>query len=105
MNLLQKNYKLFLIIVFSLAGGSMISASDLELYVLPQCPYCHKVQQYIEKKNIQGIQIKNIQDPKNKEELISIGGKKQVPCLVHNKQALYESDEIIKWLKHHCKPN
>ena len=32
-------------------------------------------------------------------ELIQIGGKTQVPCLIIDGQALYESDDIIDWLK------
>jgi glutaredoxin len=36
-----------------------------------------------------------------RRELQSIGGKTQVPCLVIDGQALYESDDIIQWLKDH----
>ena len=37
-------------------------------------------------------------DPRNREELVKIGGKGQVPCLVIDGKALYESNDIIEWL-------
>lgn len=37
--------------------------------------------------------------PASREELLKIGGKSQVPCLVIDGVALYESLDIIKWLK------
>jgi len=44
--------------------------------------------------------MKNIhEDTGAKEELIRIGGKGQVPCLVIDGKALYESDDIIEWFK------
>lgn len=39
------------------------------------------------------------QNPDLKDELVTIGGKSQVPCLVINGEALYESDDIIAWLE------
>ncbi len=77
---------------------SMISADSITLYILPQCPYCKKVTSYADQHDIT-LKTKNVAEPKIREELISIGGKKQVPCLVHNGKALYESDAIIKWIK------
>jgi len=41
---------------------------------------------------------KNITKPAIRAELIEIGGKGQVPCLVHNGKPLYESTDIINWL-------
>jgi glutathione S-transferase len=39
----------------------------------------------------------------NRDELIQIGGKPQVPCLVIDGRALYESVDIIKWLEKNYK--
>ena len=39
----------------------------------------------------------------NRIELIAIGGKSQTPCLVINGKAMYESDDIIDWLKNNLK--
>lgn len=75
------------------------SALDLKLYYFEGCPYCQKVLKFIDKHNI-NIKLKNIHKDKNaKLELINVGGKNQVPCLFINDKPLYESDEIIKWLK------
>ena len=54
---------------------------------------------FLEKNNI-SVPMKNIHEEAGaKEELIRIGGKSQVPCLVINGKALYESDDIIKWFE------
>ena len=60
---------------------------ELVLYVNSKCPYCHKVTKYL---NQQGrtIATKNTSDPAVRAELIRIGGKSQVPCLVINGKAL-----------------
>ncbi len=39
------------------------------------------------------------ENPVYRDELIKIGGKPQVPCLVIDGKALYESSDIIEWLK------
>lgn len=73
---------------------------DLSLYYYPTCPYCRKVTRFIDKNDLDQIELKNInQDQKAEKELIEIGGKRQVPCLFIDGKALYESDEIINWLK------
>lgn len=69
----------------------------LTLYYVPWCYYCHKVINYLKRINKQ-IPLKDIQDPGNREELITIGGMSQVPCLVIGDEALYESSDIIAWL-------
>lgn len=73
---------------------------NLTLYVNPRCPYCVKVTSYLKEQG-RTIPTKSTQDPGVREELISIGGKGQVPCLVINGKAMYESDAIIDWLKNH----
>lgn len=71
---------------------------DLVLYTHPRCPYCKKVEAYLDKEH-RKVVIKSTEESKNKEELKRIGGKTQVPCLVIDGNALYESDAIIHWLK------
>lgn len=72
----------------------------LELYVTNMCPYCFKVIKYMREAGIQ-IPKKNISKPNSgyKEELIKLGGKRQVPALSIDGKILYESEDIIKWLK------
>lgn len=72
----------------------------LELFMLPTCPYCHRVIDYLDENGFayKKIDISNIQ---NEEALIKIGGKRQVPFLVdkaHNVE-MYESLDIIEYLK------
>ena len=66
------------------------------------CPYCNKVLSFMRQNQI-SIPMKNTFDQKNKQELIALGGKSQVPCLVIDGQALYESDDIIQWFKNNWK--
>jgi glutaredoxin len=44
------------------------------------------------------------ENPRIRQELINIGGKPQVPCLVIDGKAIYESDDIIQWFKKDWKP-
>lgn len=74
--------------------------TSLVLYYSPSCPYCTKVLNYMEKEHIE-IEKKNVNNPGVRQELIDIGGKGQVPCLVIDGKALYESDDIINWMAQH----
>ncbi len=72
----------------------------LLLYVLEGCPYCKKVINHLEEKNIEHRRL-DVNDPVNMDELLHLGGEDQVPFLVdteHNVK-MYESDEIIQYLE------
>lgn len=72
---------------------------NLKLYILQTCPYCNKVRSYLDGKDFD-VELMDISDPANEEELIRIGGKRQVPFLyVNEDEFLYESDDIIEWFK------
>ena len=72
---------------------------DGTLYTMRNCPYCVMVESYLETHSIQ-IDKKDIsEDSKYREELISIGGKSQVPCYVINNSPLYESLDIINYFE------
>jgi len=74
--------------------------SHLILYYFPECPYCQRVLGFMETNGIQGIDRRDTHaNPAYRDELIQIGGKSQVPCLVNNGTPLYESLDIIEWLK------
>lgn len=73
---------------------------DLTLYYYPTCPYCRKVTKFIDRNNLEKIELKNInQNQEAEAKLIDVGGKRQVPCLFIDDEPLYESDDIIDWLK------
>lgn len=71
---------------------------QLLLYYIPWCPYSQKVLDYL-KQIHRTVPMKNLQnDFKSKEDLRKVGGKTQVPCLIINGKAMYESAAIIQWL-------
>jgi glutaredoxin 3 len=43
--------------------------------------------------------LTDLQDPQAREELVRVGGKATVPCLFINKKPMYESADIIAYLK------
>lgn len=76
---------------------------NLTLYHFNGCPYCQRVKDYLSKKNII-VPMKDIrQTSAFHDELIKIGGKGQVPCLVIDDKALYESMDIVEWFKKNYK--
>ena len=65
------------------------------------CPYCKRVRDFLASENIQ-IPMKDIMaDPEYWNELLTVGGKGQVPCLFIDGKPLYESLDIIEWFKTH----
>ena len=73
--------------------------TDLKLFYMKTCPFCIRVILFIKKNNINVEMVDINADPKNKEELIKLGGKDQVPMLLIDGNPLYESGDIIKWFK------
>jgi len=79
---------------------SLVKA-DVVLYSSKRCPYCIKVQNYLDSVG-QTVETKYIDtNPEYRMELKDKGGKMQVPCLIIDDYPLYGSDEIIKWMKTH----
>ena len=73
--------------------------NNVVLYIKPNCPYCLSVLRTLDSLN-KKIPIKDISaHPEFGKELIQIGGRRQVPCMVINGKALYESREITHWLQ------
>ncbi len=74
---------------------------SLVLYQFERCPYCAAVTEYLKRRRIT-IPLRDIlTDPGGLEELIRVGGKRQVPCLIIDGKALYESENIIQWFEKH----
>lgn len=74
----------------------------LTLYYFESCPYCQKVLHFLKNYSFE-TELKDIRkDPSARDELVKIGGKQQVPCLVVDGKALYESDAIIQWLRNYA---
>ncbi len=72
----------------------------IELYILETCPFCRKVMEFFDDNNIKYVK-KNILEKENLDKLVKKGGKQQVPFLVDtdNNKFMYESDDIIKYVK------
>jgi glutaredoxin len=77
--------------------------ANLTLYHFQGCPYCAKVRDFLTHAGITVPMKDTHADPANKAELMTIGGKTQVPCLVIDGIALYESMDIIEWFKRNYK--
>lgn len=71
---------------------------ELKLYYQPTCPYCIKVMKFMEQNNI-SLEMRSTFEPQNRDFLIQNGGMNQVPCLFIGDKPLYESDDIIQYLR------
>ena len=77
----------------------MNASHELELFMKPTCPYCIKVMNFMDENNIT-IPLRDIvADESAAETLVAVGGKRQVPCLFIDGEPLYESGDIIEWLR------
>ena len=77
---------------------------NLSLYQYHMCPFCVKVRRTMKRLNL-NIELRDaIDNAQFAEELLSQGGKKQVPCLrIQNEDGsvnwMYESDTINQYLE------
>ena len=76
------------------------SIMKLELFKRDTCPYCVKVQRFIEGRGLGSAveQLDITASEQARARLVEVGGKQQVPCLFIDGQPLYESSDIIAWL-------
>lgn len=72
---------------------------DLVLYIRPTCPFCVKVLRFLEGRDLEVATRDISSDPAARDELVSVGGKQQVPCLFIDGRPLYESADIIDYLR------
>lgn len=73
---------------------------ELKLYMFETCPFCRKVLNVIESSGRTDVELHNIHKSElDRMELISVGGKQQVPCLFIDGKPMYESDDIVAWLR------
>ena len=72
----------------------------LTLYVKTGCPYCLKVLATGKELGL-SFEEKNIADPAVAAELVSRGGKRQVPYLIDSERGteMYESEDIDAYLR------
>ena len=82
--------------------GAMLDGH--ELFYFTSCPYCIKVRLALWWSGIELPLRETLFNGNNRSELVTGGGKKQVPCLrIEDDQGavrwLYESSDIIRYLK------
>lgn len=81
----------------------------LALYQFKTCPFCMKVRREIKRLSL-NIELRDAQhDPQHREQLREGGGAVKVPCLRITQGGagdswLYESDEVIKYLRQLADP-
>lgn len=74
----------------------------LELYMLDTCPFCRRVLKYLDESGRTDVELHNIHKSEaDRQRLIEVGGVEQVPCLFIDGVPMYESLDIIDWLKAH----
>lgn len=74
---------------------------ELLLYTKDSCPFCRKVVRYLDARGIAVPMRDTSADPGARAELVRVGGKAQVPCLLIDGAPLYESDDIIAYFAAH----
>lgn len=74
----------------------------IELFVSDYCPYCVKVKNALDKMGV-SVELRNVTDPRERQRLLDLGGKTQIPFLyIEEKDVrMYESDDIINYFKSH----
>jgi glutathione S-transferase len=69
------------------------------LYINPACPFCTKTIE-VAKEVGAPLTVKDVHDAGVADELIRLGGKKQMPYMVDDVHgvSMYESDDIMAYL-------
>ena len=73
----------------------------MELFIYETCPFCLKVMDAMKGmgyKEGEDITLVDAHQEENKERLLKLGGKTQVPFLVDGDTTMYESDDITEYL-------
>lgn len=75
----------------------------LKLYYADYCPFCRKVIDNFDRMGVKYELVDAAPDTPGREELLSLGGKAQVPFLVDPDRdiQMYESSDIIEYAKEH----
>lgn len=75
----------------------------LILYTTPMCPYCKRVEAYLEEANIPYEERNVASNPAFRDELLDKGGRMQVPFLVDSERdtSMYESEDMLNYIAEH----
>ena len=73
--------------------------ANLELFYFESCPFCQHVLAIIDQLNLK-VNYSDIMNSMDKRsQLINDTGRSTVPCLYINGEPMFESQDIIRWLK------
>ena len=73
--------------------------AKLELFYFESCPFCQHVLVIINQLNLK-INYSDIMNSSDKRsQLINDTGRSTVPCLYIDGRPMFESQDIIRWLK------
>ena len=70
----------------------------IDLYVMETCPFCRRVMDFLDQTHIEYNKM-DVSKAENHRRLMEIGGKDQVPFLVEDNISMYESNDIVEYLK------
>lgn len=73
----------------------------VQLYVYSECPYCNKVRAAFEEMGVDFEEVNAERGTPGSDELVRLGGRQQVPFLVHDDKVMYESNDIIEYAREH----
>ena len=75
----------------------------IEIYLRKACPYCIKVLEGAERLGLsEGKDYITVDAPPGspgRDVVLKVGGKPQVPFLIHDDVFMYESDDILAYLQ------
>jgi glutaredoxin 3 len=75
----------------------------LELYMFPSCPFCQKVMVAAQRLGYDLVMHDIHKDDSARATLKQVGGRTTVPCLFVNGKPMYESDDIVQYLRDEVK--
>ena len=74
-------------------------AKKLELFYFPQCPFCQMVLGTIQQLDVEVELLDIHQNSKAHQRLVDDTGRQTVPCLYIDNKPMFESSDIMAWLK------
>lgn len=72
---------------------------DLVLYKYDVCPFCYRVQSWLDGRDIDVSYRDTREDPTARQELVDKTGRATVPCLFIDGEPMHESGDILDWLQ------
>ena len=76
---------------------------DLLLYKYDACGYCYRVRAVLDELEVEVPMRDTLRDPGARAELRDRTGRTQVPCLFIDGEPLFESEDIVLWLREYKK--